>query len=131
MSENLLKLFAGRVETKQGAELRALRTFLEIEKHHGEEEARRIFARLGKKPGKREIKEREGFDMLSRFDMMEPRPNVDHLARQIAEETGRTFDTAKAYINELRRKRRDMIAAGTWAGPPYFDEFRDWGNGEG
>jgi hypothetical protein len=131
MSENLLKLFGNDVATKDGAQMRALRTFLEIEKHHGEDETRRIFARLGKKPGKLELKEREGFRVLERYDTMEPRPNVDQLARQIAGETGRTFETAKAYINEQRRKRRDKIVAGTWAGPPYFGSFDDWGKDEG
>jgi hypothetical protein len=130
MSEKLLRLFSLVPRTKHDANICALRTYLEIEKFHGEDEARKIFARLGKKPSKRDIADRKGFDVLARFDMMEPRPNVDRLAEKIASETGRTPETAKAYINELRRKRREMIRAGTWAGPPYFAEFKDWGRGE-
>lgn len=127
MSESLLKLFSGPIETREGAQIRALRTFLEIEKHHGEAEARRIFARLSKKPGKRGLKEREGFNVLARYDTMKPRPNVERLAAEIAKETGRTVDTAKGYINELRRRRREMIKTNSWAGPPYFGDFSDWG----
>jgi hypothetical protein len=128
MSENLLKLASRDITTRHGAVARAIGLLYEIEKHHGEEVAREIFARLGREPTPSEVRERKGFDVLRRFDSMDPRPNVDELARQLAKETGRTFDTAKGYINEWRRKRREMITAGTWQGPPYYGEtFTDWG----
>src|SRR5947209_6893188 len=84
MSENLLKYFSGPIETVEGAERHALRLFLEIEKHHGEEEARRIFTERGRESTKTELAERREFRLLDRYDNMQPTPNVMELARQLA-----------------------------------------------
>jgi len=132
MSENLLKLFAGKIETIAGAERRALVLYLEIEKHHGEEEARRIFAKRGKKPTKTENAERKTWKVLQRFDAM-PAPNVMELARQLALESktlpvdeqitprGSTSEaTIDHHIRDLLRKRKARIADGTWNGPPWW-----------
>jgi hypothetical protein len=136
MSENLLKLFAGRIETIEGAERHTLRLFLEIEKHHGEEEARRIFAERGREPTKAELAERKAFRLLDRYDNMQPKPNVMELARQLACESktlapeeqltprsSTTEATIVQYINDLRRKRNAKLAEGTWEGPPWNWSF--------
>jgi hypothetical protein len=132
MSENILKYFAGPIETIEGAERHALRLFLEIEKHHGEDEARRIFTERGREPTKTEIAERKAFQVLDRYDDMLPAPNVMKLARELVCENktlspeeqltprGSTTEaTIVQYINDWRRKRKAAIAAGTWAGPPW------------
>jgi hypothetical protein len=132
MSENLLKYFAGPIETIEGAERHALRLFLEIEKHHGEDAARRIFTERGREPTKTEIAERKAFQLLDRYDNMQPEPNVMELARQLVEESntlpieeqltprGSTTEaTIVQYIRDLRRRRKAAIAAGTWVGPPW------------
>jgi hypothetical protein len=134
MSENLLKYFAGPIETVVGAERLALRLFLDIERHHGEDEARRIFARWGKEPTKNEIAEAKTFKVLDRYDNMLPEPNVMALARELAAEnislppadqiTARgstTAATIEHHIRDLLRRRKAAVAAGTWQGPPWFD----------
>lgn len=135
MSENLLKLFGGPIETREGAERHALRLYLEIEKHHGEQEARRIFARRGRRPTKREAAEWREFKLLDRYDNMQPKPNVMQLARELEAESktlpadelltargNTTASTAVHYINQLRKRRDRKIAEGSWGGPPW-----NWG----
>jgi hypothetical protein len=135
MSENLLKLFAGPIESIEGAERHALRLYLEIEKHHGEQEARRIFTNRGRKPTKKEVAERKRFKILERYDFM-PEPNVMELARQLEVESktlppdeqitprgSKTQATIDHHIRSLLKRRKEEIAAGTWEGPPW-----DWSN---
>jgi hypothetical protein len=108
-----------------------------IEHHHGEEEARRIFTERARKPTKTEIAERKAFKLLDRFDRMRPVPNVMQLTRELAIESktlppeeqltprGSTTEaTIDHHIRALIRKRREKIAGGTWAGPPW-----DWTKG--
>jgi hypothetical protein len=132
MSENLRKLFHPQIETIDGAERHALRLFLEIERHHGEAEARRIFTERGREPAKTEIAEWKIFQLLDRYDNMKPEPNVMELARQLDCESrtlppeeqllprgGTTVSTIDHYIREQIRRRKAKITDGTWDGPPW------------
>jgi hypothetical protein len=130
MSENLLKLLFDKIETIEGAKNRALKLYLEIERFHGEEEARRIFAARAKEPTPAKRAERKNFLILQRYDNMEPAPNVMELARQLAEESttlpgeeqitprgSMVASTIEHHIRELKKKRTARIADGTWPWP--------------
>jgi hypothetical protein len=52
---------------------------------HGEEESYRIFAKLGKKPGRRDAAHFKNLLLLERYNRMKP-PNVQQLAKRLAEE---------------------------------------------
>jgi hypothetical protein len=129
MSENLLKDEFHPIESVSGASVRAYRLFREIEKHHGTEEARRIFRAWSKAPSKKQINEIKAWRILDRFDAMQPQ-NVAELARQLVSENetlpeedrltprGKpTLPTVDKYIRLLLKKREDKLVAGTWIGP--------------
>jgi hypothetical protein len=71
------------VETIGGAENLALRLFFEIKRRYGEDEARRIFE-CSKKRTPSELAEAKSWELLDRYDNMQPKPNVMELARQLA-----------------------------------------------
>jgi hypothetical protein len=137
MSYNLVKLIGGPIETIEGAQRLAVRLFLEIAHHHGDMEARRIFAARGKEPTPTEINELKGWNILRLYDLM-PQKNKAELARQIIAANEKlpdteqltprrrpTFPTVYHYIGELLRERKDAIAAGSWKGPgPEY--WEDW-----
>jgi hypothetical protein len=113
-----------------GAQRAALELFLVLMRHHGEPAARQIFARWGEPPTKASMAEIKNYGLLDRLDMMRPRPNVQQLARKIAQENqgraageriGPRGSTDPAAIERHLRlwvaKRRTEIAAGTWHGP--------------
>ncbi|WP_213740952.1 hypothetical protein [Bradyrhizobium sp. dw_411] len=107
----------------------AYELFRQIEKHHGRQAARRIFAKWGEEPSQRRRNEIKSLSLLDRLDMMNP-PNMALLAREVAAENealptkdrrgpGKSSiaSTVEHYIRTLVRKRRDGIKAGTWTGP--------------
>jgi len=130
MSENLVKYFAfGEMETIESAKSYALRLFIQIQIKHGEEVARKIFAGWGKPLSKTQRAEIKDWEILARYDQMSPWPNVQKLARELAEENkalppdeqrgagGIDENNMDEYIRRLRRDRKKGLADGTWQGP--------------
>jgi hypothetical protein len=137
MSENLLKDIYHPIEMMEGARFRALKLFWDIEKHHGEEAARSVFADLGRPPSRMKIKQRRKFDILVRYDRMKEK-NVSALALKISEENRLLPKEERAgagginpialdkYIRRALEEREQGLKDGTWNGP----EARDWDWGD-
>jgi hypothetical protein len=64
----------------------AAELFHELWTRHGEAEARRIFAEIGRPSTAKMLAEIKNFKLLFLHDNMEPKPNVQKLARQLAKE---------------------------------------------
>lgn len=116
MAKNIDYFFEGP-ETLRGANRVAREVFIAIRKHHGEDEARRIFETLAKGITKADERRMEREVILERYDQMSE-PNVMELARQLEEEGYGTAATVDHRIRELLRMRKAAIAEGTWDGPP-------------
>jgi hypothetical protein len=116
MTKNI-DYFLDGPETLRGAERVAKELFRAIEKHHGQEEARRIFKIVAEGITKTDERRMERDAILERFDQMSD-PNVMELARQLEAEGYGTQATIDHRIRELLRKRKTGIAEGTWTGPP-------------
>jgi hypothetical protein len=129
MSEKLLQDKYHPIESKSGAATRVMKLFWEVEKHHGTDEARRIFERWARHPTQAEINKLKGWKLIERYDDMDDQ-NVRELARQIEAANAKlpndqqltprprpTRETIEAYLRELLRQRRDGIKDGTWDGP--------------
>src|SRR5207244_10307841 len=74
------------VDPSDAAKNAALHLFLEIRQSLGEQEARRIFAMWGTPPTSDRIKQINNLGLLDLYDPMKPKPNVQRLARELAEE---------------------------------------------
>jgi hypothetical protein len=74
------------LDTMPGAVNAASNLFREIERHHGLAEARRIFAKLASPPNARRLNHIKNESLLNQLDMMKPAPDVQRLARKLAEE---------------------------------------------
>jgi hypothetical protein len=111
------------VESLFGCQHMALRLFSLINEHHGETEARRIFAMWGTLPTPTRMRQIRNEGLLTRYDMMKPKPNVQRLAREVAEENrslpqkdrkgagGTTVHALDRLIRRLvreRKKRREV-----------------------
>ena len=129
MSENLIMLSINDVTTIDGACMEAQKLFMHLEKHHGADEARKIFREWGKKLTKNRINELKAWALLRRYDAME-RPNVSELARQVVAENAAlpednqltprfrpTLPTVDKYLRLLLTKRGEGLKNGTWEGP--------------
>jgi hypothetical protein len=116
-------------ESVHGCEHIASQLFLLIRENHGEATARRIFAKWGNPPTAKRLAMFENVSLLDRLDMMEPKPNVQKLARQLAEENkalprakqrgpGSTNPIAlEKQIRRIRDLRTRRMKKGTWLGP--------------
>ena len=74
------------LDTIPGAIDAASNLFREIEKHHGLTKARRIFAKLASPPTARRLNQIKNESLLNQSDIMKPGPDVQRLARKLAEE---------------------------------------------
>ena len=74
------------LDTMPGAEDAASNLFHEIERYHGLAKARRIFAKLASNPTARRLSQIRNESLLNQLDMMKPAPDVQRLARKLAEE---------------------------------------------
>jgi hypothetical protein len=74
------------LDTMPGAVDAASNLFHEIERHHGLAEARRIFTKLASPPNARRLNHIKNESLLNQLDMMKPAPDVQRLARKLAEE---------------------------------------------
>lgn len=79
-------LYREGMDTIGGCEDAAYLLFARIYRHHGIAEARRIFMKFGSAPTARKIAQIKNLGLLDRYDMMKPTPNVQRLARELAEE---------------------------------------------
>jgi hypothetical protein len=102
--------------------------FKAVAKHHGgEDRARRMIREAIAPISKRRRQEWVHWELLSRYDRMKPRPNVDLLAMQIfTEEVGlgddrRTIESIERQISRAIQKRKAMQKRGRWRGPPWGD----------
>jgi len=107
----------------------AQQLFALITARHGEQIARRIFAKWGTSPSKRRVQHVENMGLLDRLDRMKPGPNVQQLARQIAEENkklpksqrrgagGINPKALEKQITRVRDLRTEHMEKGTWLGP--------------
>jgi hypothetical protein len=82
----LSDLYVEGVDSIRGAEYAAYKLFRKIEEHHGRAGARRIFALWGSPPSAKKLRWIKNAALLDRLDMMKPEPNVQRLARELAEE---------------------------------------------
>jgi hypothetical protein len=130
MRTKLLEPFNGLfVDPSDAAKNAALHLFLEIRESLGEQEARHIFGMWGTPPTADRIKEINNLGLLDLYDLMKPKPDVQRLARELAEENkklprqqqrgaGSTDPIALALqINRVRKERKAAIKRGTWRGP--------------
>jgi hypothetical protein len=118
MDEDETVVFSHPANTPFGALLRIHHLFNVIAAHHGEEIARKMFQEAGTPLSRRRQQERARWFLLERYDAMTPKPNVDSLARKIAEqEPERTFEAIEAQIYEAIGERKKKLAAGKWRGP--------------
>jgi hypothetical protein len=116
-------------ETIHGCIHMAQLLFMVIRENQGDGIARRIFAKWGKPPSDSTLQEIANLGLLTRLDLMKPKPNVQRLARQLAEENKRLPRTKQrgagstnpiALEKQIRRIRDFRIAhmeKGTWSGP--------------
>jgi hypothetical protein len=74
------------IDTIDGCEHAAYLLFTEIYTRHGIVEARRIFMKFGAEPTRTRLRLITNLALLDRYDMMKPRPNVERLAKQVAEQ---------------------------------------------
>ena len=117
------------VESFFGAEHVVQLLFMLIREKHGDQIARRIFAKWGTPPSKSRLAMIKNIGLLDRFDLMRPKPNVQKLARQLAAENknlpkdkrrGAGSTDAKALEKQIRRQIRERgehMQKGTWLGP--------------
>jgi hypothetical protein len=145
MSENLLKDIWHPIEMIEGARFRALKLFWDIEKHHGEEAARAVFADLGQPPSRMKIKQLRKFDIVEQYDRMKEK-NISALALRISQENKLLPKEERAgaggvnpvalwkYIDRALKEREEGLKDGTWNGPrasdwtaalEYWDEADD------
>ena len=67
---------------------------------------------------RRREQERARWLLLDRYDTMKPEPNVDALARQIAEgKPNQDVGSIDRQINRALAERKQKLAAGKWRGP--------------
>jgi hypothetical protein len=139
MSENLIKLFHHDIATLHGARLEALKLFMQLEEHHGADQARRIFIEWGKPLTKKRINELKNWALLQRYDAME-KPNAAKLARDIVAENATlpkdkqltpryrpTLFTVDKHLRLLLSRRDSSLRNGTWEGPTCMKRFqREW-----
>jgi hypothetical protein len=84
-------------------------------RYHGEERARQLLAKRGRKPGRRFAGEMTRHVILARYDF---EPNVDKLARElVAEGFKKTLEGAESYIYDSLNRRRIAMKHGKWRGP--------------
>lgn len=109
--------FSHSLDTEFGLNLRLRYLFAEAEKRLGEKITQAAFRKFGKPLGARRKAELDGWLLLDRYDTM-PEPNVDALARVIADENpDQDVDVIDRKINRWREQRKRMLKAGTWRGP--------------
>jgi hypothetical protein len=120
-------LYEEGAESVKGCEHLAYQLFLLIREHHGDAEARRIFAMWGTPPTAKRLAMIENIGLLERLDLM-PKPNVQKLARQLAKENkvlprtkqrgaGSTNPIAlEKQIRRVRDMRKAEMKKGTWLG---------------
>lgn len=126
----LPELYGGPgLETVAGAKQLALNLFTQIMKHHGEQTARRIFSLWAKSPTPRRIARINNLMLLEKLDMMEPKPNVKKLARDLAKANkklprteqrgarGTNAENLERLIWDLVAEREAGMKANTWWGP--------------
>jgi hypothetical protein len=116
-------------ESVYGCEYLAYLLFMTIRAQHGDRIARRIFAKWGTPPTANQLNRIANMGLLDRLDMMEPKPNVQRLARELAKENkllprskqrgaGTTNPiTLEKHIRRVRDLRIAHMKKGTWAGP--------------
>jgi hypothetical protein len=101
-----------------------------VERRHGRGWACRIFLTLGSPPGARRLRKFKNWALLDRLDLMKPTPNIQRLARELAEENrilphndrwGPTGTTDWVQLDQqIRRACRDRSKhekRGDWWGP--------------
>jgi hypothetical protein len=84
--------------------------------HIGEQQAYDIFGNFGPPP-KRTMQQRKNWDLLRRYDKMEPKPNADKLARELAAKGAGDEGSIARNLRRLLKDRREAMAAKTWNGP--------------
>jgi hypothetical protein len=120
-------LYEEGAESVKGCEHLAYQLFLLIREHHGNAEARRIFAMWGNPPTAKRLALIQNIGLLDRHRM--PKPNIQKLARQLAKENkalprakqrgaGSTDPiTLEKQIRRVRDFRKAHMKKGTWLGP--------------
>ncbi len=117
--------------TITGCEYVALQLFQLICENHGEGEARRIFAMWGTPPSRRRVGQFSNWGLLDRLDRMQPKPNIQRLAREIAAENKNKQPRERPrgpagninafaldrHIRHLCKQRKDAMNEGAWWGP--------------
>lgn len=78
-------LYVAGWDTIEGCEHATLELLLEIKKHHGLAEARRILTKFGSPLTKERLRKIRNWTLLDCLDMMKPEPNIQKLACEIAE----------------------------------------------
>jgi hypothetical protein len=107
-----------RVDTADGARYAVHLLFMAISEFHGKEAAYHVFSKYSGPPAASRVAHIKNCGLLDRLDMMKPKPNVELLARQLAEENKKLpreeqrgaggidpFDLAR-HIREIMRKRK-------------------------
>jgi len=106
------------------------RLFRVLVDHRGIAEARRVFLEYGREPSKRKLATFKNYGLLDLHDLMKPEPNVQRLARELAEEnktlprgerrgpTGTTDPmTMLRHLRRLLADREKALKNGKWRGP--------------
>jgi hypothetical protein len=99
-------------------------------RHGGEDKARRLINEAIAPLGRRRRQEYNQWELLSRYDRMRPKPNVNLLAMQVhAEEAGdgddrRTVESIERQISRAIAARKAAQKRGKWRGPPFRDDTK-------
>jgi hypothetical protein len=111
-------VFSHPIEAPFGAWMRVQHLRAELEKVYGEDRARQMLREAGSRNRRRRREQEHArWLLLDRYDTM-PEPNVDALARLIAEESpGQDIDAIDRQIHRALAERKQKLAAGTWRGP--------------
>jgi hypothetical protein len=132
--DQLRYAFTPGADSIPGAKHMAYLLFMVIREHQGDRAARRIFAMWGNPPTPARLQQIANVGLLDHYDMMKPRPNVQRLARELAEQNktrprseqrgaGSTDPiTLEKHIRRQIALRKKAMKAGTWLGP--FPEGR-------
>ena len=122
------------ISTSFGSEYAAFKVFHEIARHHGREVAQKIFAKLGKKPGRRdlanpkEIKDRRLLEMYDRWHSTNLTAKFCAYTNKILAKNGaheeqygagpanEKWESLERYLKCLLKERRKRIKGSTIKG---------------